>query len=431
MIQTIVETRLKFNRLLIDSFWAVLGNFIGKGLSFASGVVVARVLGKESFGEYSAIMATLVSASVFSTFGLGYTSTKYIAEFNKDSEHLICSMIYYSRIITLFTSSILSFLIFLFARVISTQVFGDNDLTVSIRIVSLWVVFNAMTTTQTGILAGYGQFKGMARINTYVGFFTFCLSVIGAYFFKLNGLLFAILSSQCINWVLNSMLLRTVVVSKLNEKKRNRQLLRQIIRFSTPIALQEALYSVTSFVLPSLIIFYSNFSELGVFTASTQISALILFVPGILRNVFLTHFSRTSVNDKTRGDVFKTTLIINLISTIIPVVFVFLFIGNISYIYGTEYNGIENMILISCVTAIIISVNNIYNQILISEGRNWSVFWLRLTRDFVLISSFIFFTTADWPLTTMLLTLILIVNIGYFIGLHLCSTMRYETKFFI
>ena len=38
--QTII--RLKRNRMLKDSFWALLGNLIGKGLPFVAGIFVAR-----------------------------------------------------------------------------------------------------------------------------------------------------------------------------------------------------------------------------------------------------------------------------------------------------------------------------------------------------------------------------------------------------
>ena len=66
--------------MLKDSFWALLGNLIGKGLPFVAGIFVARLLGSESYGEFGLIKSSLISIALFSSFGLGITATKFIAE---------------------------------------------------------------------------------------------------------------------------------------------------------------------------------------------------------------------------------------------------------------------------------------------------------------------------------------------------------------
>ncbi|HIX44931.1 MAG TPA: oligosaccharide flippase family protein, partial [Candidatus Barnesiella excrementipullorum] len=44
--------RLKQSSIFKDSFWALLGNVLGKGLALIAGIVVARFLGNETYGEY-------------------------------------------------------------------------------------------------------------------------------------------------------------------------------------------------------------------------------------------------------------------------------------------------------------------------------------------------------------------------------------------
>ena len=68
------------SRFLNDSFWALSGNVAGKGLALVAGIVVARLLGRDLFGEYGLIKSTLIGISILSTFGLGYTATKFVAE---------------------------------------------------------------------------------------------------------------------------------------------------------------------------------------------------------------------------------------------------------------------------------------------------------------------------------------------------------------
>ena len=72
--------QLRKSSLMRDSFWALLGNVLGKGLALVAGIAVARFLGSEEYGEYGMIRNNLTMIAIFSSLGLGYTATKFIAE---------------------------------------------------------------------------------------------------------------------------------------------------------------------------------------------------------------------------------------------------------------------------------------------------------------------------------------------------------------
>ena len=55
--------RLKSSDLFKDSFWALAGSALGKGLSLLAGIAVARFLGKEVYGEYGTIRTCLLYTS--------------------------------------------------------------------------------------------------------------------------------------------------------------------------------------------------------------------------------------------------------------------------------------------------------------------------------------------------------------------------------
>ena len=102
-------------QLLKDSFWAVFGNAIGKGLLLLAGIAVARFLGRDSYGEYGLIRNTILTIGIFSTFGIGYTATKFISQgMAKFPDRIF--LIYHILIkITLIASIVISALIFTFA----------------------------------------------------------------------------------------------------------------------------------------------------------------------------------------------------------------------------------------------------------------------------------------------------------------------------
>ena len=60
--------RLQKSALFKDSMWSLIGSTIGRGLSLVAGILVARFLGKDIYGEYGIIKTTLVYIEIFFSF---------------------------------------------------------------------------------------------------------------------------------------------------------------------------------------------------------------------------------------------------------------------------------------------------------------------------------------------------------------------------
>jgi O-antigen/teichoic acid export membrane protein len=381
-----IKKRAFKSELINNSFWALFGNIIGKGLAMAAGIFVARFLGNEIFGEYGMIRNTLMSIAILSTFGLGFTSTKFIAEYKNRNPEYLNKIVQYSNYITLLISSVMAIALFVSATYITDTILEASHLAVPLRLVSIWIVFNAITTTQIGILAGLNAFKGMARVNTIIGIITFLSSFILTYLYQLNGALTALLLSQILNCILNFNLLKKNMPKNIDNNVNNKLLLRKILIFSLPVAIQESLFPLTLWIISLLLIRLTNYGELGVFVAAMQWNALILFVPGILRNVVLSHLSE-SIGDKKKHDrSMKIILVINFLMTFIPFLIVFIFSDFISSFYGPSFSGLSKVINIAVFTTILSSIYNVYAQAYLSKGKNWLMLRLRLFRDIGIIS---------------------------------------------
>ena len=79
-----MRCNIKENTFFKDSFWAVVGNGSGYGLLLLAGIIIARLLGKDLYGEYGFIKTTMFQFAAFATLGLGYTATKFIAQYKTD-----------------------------------------------------------------------------------------------------------------------------------------------------------------------------------------------------------------------------------------------------------------------------------------------------------------------------------------------------------
>jgi O-antigen/teichoic acid export membrane protein len=229
----------------------------------------------------------------------------------------------------------------------------------------------------------------------------------------LRGALASLLLIQTINWYLNNKLVKQQGYNYGNTKQNG--IATEMIKFSIPIALQEALYAVVTWVLSWSFLKFSTVGELGVYQAAIQMSTLLLFVPGILRNVFLAHFSEVSDDQFVGKRILKHTLLINGISVFIPFLVSLIFIEEINQFYGAKFGNIKYLILISCITAMFTSLTNVYNQALLSSGKNWIIFWSRIIRDVLLITCFIILVQNGLSSSSVLVNINLVFSSIYLI----------------
>ena len=104
------------NRLFQGSFWALIGSFSARGLGLLAAIIVARILGKDIYGEFGMIKNTLLSVAIFSAFGLGYTATKFVAEYKENQQEKLMPFYNYSMKITLLIGGVMSILLFSFSN---------------------------------------------------------------------------------------------------------------------------------------------------------------------------------------------------------------------------------------------------------------------------------------------------------------------------
>ena len=368
--------RLKQGSLVKDSFWALFGNIIRQGLALVSGIVVARFLGKEVYGEFGTIRTTLVYVAIVSTFGFGYTATKYVAEYLKNSSGKIKSLVDVIVKITIVFSALLGVVLFLFSKQIALFLDAPH-LSFPLKIASPVVVLNALNSTQIGILSGFKAFKEVAKVSAYAGIVTFASSIAFTYWWGLNGAVFALFVSFLFQALLNAKMIRERVRPIKEEGRISLSESRKMLLFSTPIALQESLYTVIHWLNMLVLIKFANYGEVGISSAASLWQSVVIFIPGVLKNVMFSHLVST-VNHK---QMVNKLLLVHFVTTIIPVVGVLLFSGVITSFYGENFGGLKPVLIAQVCSAVFICLSEVYCYEFISIGRPWLVFGARMVRD--------------------------------------------------
>lgn len=372
------------SQFMKDSSWAVLGSGFGNGLLLIAGIIIARLLGKDLYGEYGVVKSTMFYIAAFSTFGLGYTSTKYIAQYVEEHREKLNSVIVSTFKITLFNSILLGILVFVFSSPLAN--FLDTpQLALPFKYLGIIIVFRAVSTSAGGLLSGFGDFKELGINNIISGFTLLILCVPLTYNWGLKGSLISLSLSQFILAVLNV----RILLRKSLSKELQPEMTKELLKFSFPVALQELSFTICNWGTTLILTKYASVGEVGMYTASYQWTGIILIIPSLLSNVILAYLSKSS-ESSTRQKLLFRILIINLICTLIPFGVALLLSDFIIQMYGGTFADMKPVFLIAIFSTIFMCLSNVFQSEMISRGKNWQLFTFRLIRDiFIIVLLFI------------------------------------------
>lgn len=372
--------RQKFNsKLFKDSFWALFGNSIGKVLALLLGIILANLLDSEDFGKYGLIKNSLFYLSICSTFGLGITGTRYVAQYKEEKDKIndICCDI---LAISAFTSGFIAVMILIFADKI-TSLLEMGNMGNMLRLSSIAIIFNAINSAQTGILSGFKEFKAISNFNLITGIFTFISGTIFTYFWSLYGAVIALGTSYIVNYFLNAHSLNRIRRG-FPKKKGGLNYKIQMLRFSLPLAMQEGLLALSSWSVIVVLVKLASYSDYGVYSAAHQWTAAISFIPAILKNVTLSYLSDQQSNNKM---IVKKMILVNLVASGSFFVAIFIFSGFISKWYGDSFVGVKPVLNILVFSSILGTMGSVFIQELVSKSKNWLSFSITFIKSIIIL----------------------------------------------
>lgn len=373
--------KIKTNKLAKDSFWSIFGNGLGNLLLLIAGIIIARFLGKDLYGEYGIVKTTMFYIAAFSTFGLGYTSTKFISEYKEKDTQQIRAIILASFRITLISSVSMCILLFVFAQPLANFI-NASQLATPFRFLGLILICRALSTTGAGLLAGLKKFKELGINNIISGIVMFGTAILFTYYWGLKGALLSLLLSQLCLSVLNLIL---VGKSYKEYPFSDTFFTKKLLTFSFPVALQELSFTICNWGAMLILTKYASLGELGIYSATTQWNAIILFIPGLLANVILSYLSENTDDTQKHRQIIKRMLFINFITAFIPFLIVFILSGIITSMYGSTFHGMQAVLNITIFQTIITTLTNVFQSNLISMGLNWLLFTIRVSRDLLIL----------------------------------------------
>jgi O-antigen/teichoic acid export membrane protein len=176
--------------------------------------VIAIILGPTGMGISGLLVTALNTIGSFSNLGINFSAVRDISiayESNDSNEFSSKVAILKKWILWLGIAG--SSLIVLFSSQLSQLTFGDQTHRFSFVLLSLSLFFGALTAGNFAILQGARRLKDLAKSNVIGATLTLVISIPIFYFFKLSGIVPAIISGSIIMWIVSSFFMRSLPIA--------------------------------------------------------------------------------------------------------------------------------------------------------------------------------------------------------------------------
>lgn len=384
------------SRLASGAFWSLLGNIVGRGLVLLSFIIVARILGKQEYGEMGMIRSTIIMFSVFAGAGIGLTASRYIAIYRNTNQHKAQEVYLLSYHFSVGMGLLIAILLCLFAPIIAERSFQAPILTNDIRLGACVLFFVTLNSAQNGILYGFERFKPIA-LNTCVhGFAQLIMLSIGAYYWGIHGAIVGMGFAAIVLWLVNQHSIKLATTKQFSEKISIRNLSKDTIsilwKFSLPAVMSSILVIPALWWCKTLVVQTSGFESIANYDVSEQWNNIILFIPSTLASMIIPILS--NILAEGTADQYKKLVTINIllnaaITTIIALL-ICAFATLILKGYGAEFTD-KNTFRILILSTIPNAIAAVLGLVIASKGKMWAGFILNFLWALWLILLSLFF----------------------------------------
>ena len=363
-------------RLVQGAFWSLFGAVITQCLGLISFVIVARILGKASYGEFGIIQSTVGMFGVFAGFGLGQTATKYVAELRNTDPVRAGKIMGMSSLVAMFTGIVMAVMLFTFAPWLAARTLADLALTPLLRIASIIIILEAMNGAQLGALSGFEAFRTTAKISIWVGLASFPCMMTGVYLGGLDGCVWGLTCNRAINWLLNHIALRreASLAGIPFVLRGSRKEMSILWHYSLPSMLGGVMVVPTLWICNAMLVNQPHgYEQMGIFQAAGSFQQILFFLGNTLSAPLLPMLANMLGSGK-HNDRFVR---INMLSTwflgAVPAVFLFAVPELAQVIYGKEFAGrdfINTFVLTIFCSSVIIYKQGLA-RVLSAHGLMW------------------------------------------------------------
>ena len=379
-------------RLLSGFSWNVLSAVALQGSVLVSTIIVARLLGLQSFGAYAVLVAMVMMIATVAQSGTGLVATKYVAEFLATDPARVGRLLTMCRVLTLATGTLAAVLVIAAADLIGGSVLGRPELVPQVRLIALATLFQVSVAYQFGALQGFGAFRELSRAGVLAGIGHIAFTAVGAWAGDISGATIGFVLASAFRMGVFAWTLKGVCRSHgvADRALVAREEFRLVWRFGLPAGLagfvtMPCLWFVTVLVarLPD------GLALVAMFSVAHQVRLAVLQLPSLLNAVSFSLLSRLKGQNASADfrSVFWSGVGVSMGFAACVVAVLILAAEPVLGLYGRGFEGGRRVLVLLLVSALPEILATSFYQLIQSAGRMWhSLFLIAIPRDLLYLA---------------------------------------------
>lgn len=363
--------RARFARAAI---WSLCGAIVSQLFSSVSSIMAARLLGRESFGEFGMIQSTVALFSWVAGLSLGMTATKYVAALRTSAPHRAAHVILLTCGASFAVGSIASVLLFITAGSVAGHINAPHLMPL-LRTSCPLIVLTTVFGTQCGALAGFEDFRGIASITLNRSIATLPVLVGFTLLWGLSGSVGALVMTAAFGVILSS---RTLLqrCNSDNVRLDPKGLFREmpvLWKFSMPAFLSGSL-SAPLLWAASAVLANSpqGYGQLGLFNAAHQWKAVVVALPAVITQPLLPMLTRLQItHDRRYVKLLVANIAFALSTAFVIAILIVAAAPWLRAAYGEQFRAMFPVLAPLLAAAIVSAAGAVVVQAMASTGHMW------------------------------------------------------------
>lgn len=396
-------------RIMGGAFWSFTGTAIGKLCVLIAGIVCARILGKELFGQFGMIRSTINIFIVLGASGFGVTATRFISQLRQTDIPRMLSISRLTYRFAMATGFVITIGCLIFSKQIASYGLHEESLTQEIQIASLLLFFSILYGVQNGILSGMEAFKDIAK-NTLIGsLLEAVFMIIGALLWGLNGAILGFGIGVIGLYVANKISIRHIFPDDKNCQTtaiKSPTDYKLLLNYSIPATLSALTVTPAFWCIRTILVKENGYDSLALFEAADQWKVMILFIPTSISQIVLPILSSSLGDDRKFHRILYVNIAIIVVVSLMIVLAVLLFGESIMNLYGKGFTD-KMPLLYLAISTIFSAYSNIIEMSIYSKDKMWACFFLNLGWAIIMIVSALWLVDKGMAATGLALAVLI------------------------
>jgi len=351
-----------------------IGTGIGMFFAYLGMMIVARFLGPSDFGLISMASAVATIASTVVLVGMPDGVVRFVSFYRgKNDQERIKGVIISALEIVLPLGVVAGVLLFVFADVISVEIFDEPNLTPVLRIFSFSVPFFVLFYIFNRAIGGFQEMKYVVYVRDIFqnGIRLFLLIVLLSLGYGVYGAAFAY-TSTVIAVPFVALYHLNKIFPIFSKTIKCIYVRKELFSFSWPLMFAGMVGLVMGWIDTLMIGYFSTSYAVGIYRASLATAGLLLIISSSFGSIFMPVITelysqhRTKELKETNATVTKWIFL-----TVLPLVLLMIMFSErvLGILYGLDYIAGASALSILAFAYLIISVFRPTNQIISTVGR--------------------------------------------------------------